>query len=88
MEIYKFYSIRNLAETWRDPDELVYGDEFYSTSKHTMEQYVLKFLKDNYPNLELPKEIELDTEDKWHFDIFGSWMPTYYIEKIEVLEDE
>lgn len=87
MKIYKFYSVRNLAETWRDSDDLVYGDEFYSTSKQAMEQYVLKFLKDNYPNLVLPKEIELDNKGNWCFDIFGSWMPTYYIEEIEVLED-
>ncbi len=86
MQIYKFYSVRNLAETWRDPDEIVYGDEFYSTSMLAMEQYVLKFLKDRYSNLERPKEIELDNEGKWHFDIFGSWMPTYYIEEINVKE--
>lgn len=87
MKIYKFYSVRNLADTWRDPDEIVYGDEFYSTSMQAMERYVLKFLKDRYSNLELPKEIELDNKGKWYFDILGSWMPTYCIEEINAKEE-
>lgn len=83
MKIYKFYSIRNLADSWRDPDEIVYKDEFYSTSMEKMKRHVLKFLKKSYSNLELPKEIELDNKGKWSFDIFGSYMPTYYIEEIK-----
>jgi len=83
MKIYKFYSVRNLAENWRDPDEIVYGDEFYSKSMQVMERHVLKLLKDSYPDLELPKEIKLDKKGKWSFGIIGSWMPTYYVKEIK-----
>lgn len=83
MKVYKFYSIRNLADSWRDSEEIVYKDEFYSTSIKEMKRHVLKFLKKRYSSLDLPKEIELDNKGKWHFDIFGSYMPTYYIEEIE-----
>lgn len=85
MKIYKFYSIRNLAETWRDPDKIVYGDEYYTSSIMEIERYALNFLKENYPYYDLPKNIELNDKGEWNFDIFGSWMPTYYIKEIEVL---
>lgn len=84
MQIYKFYSVRNLAETWRDPDEIVYEDEYYTSSIMEMERYALNFLKENYPYYDLPKSIELNDKGEWHFDIFGSWLPTYYIKEIEM----
>lgn len=84
MKIYKFYSVRNLAETWRDEDNLEYSDMAYFTSFETMENYVLEFLKYRYgKSQKLPNSIELNKTGKWQFDIFGSWMPSYFVEVIE-----
>ena len=85
MKIYKFYSVINLAETWRDEDHLKYSDEAYFTSFESMEKYVLEFLKYKWSNSqEIPKRVELNESGKWHYDIFGSWMPTYYVEEIKI----
>ena len=84
MKIYKFYSVRNLAETWRDPDEIVYSDEAYFSSFEKMEKYVLEFLKNRYQKQkDIPTNIKLNETGRWHYDVFGSWAPTYYVEEIE-----
>lgn len=84
MKIYKFYSVRNLAETWRDNDELEYSNETYFTSFENMEKYVLGFLKHHWGKFqEIPEDIELNETGRWHYSVFGSWMPTYCVEEIE-----
>lgn len=85
--MYKFFAQRNLAETWRDPDQIEISEEKYFSSFENLCKYVIPYLNNKITeDTEKITEIKLDKNNKWHYSIFGSWMPTYYIEKITLDE--
>ena len=46
--MYKFYSKRNMAETWRDPDDIRIDDEHYFQTFEGARDFILKFLEDKW----------------------------------------
>lgn len=85
MQGYKFYGVRNMAETWRDPDELVYSDEHIFTDFDKVSNYAIDFINSKISDdKEKIRKIELDAKGSWHYSFFGSWAPTYYIKTVEI----
>jgi hypothetical protein len=46
--MYKFYSKRNMAETWRDSDDIRIDDEHYFETFEGARKFILKFLEDKW----------------------------------------
>lgn len=85
MQGYKFYGKVNLAETWRDPDEIKYFAEQIFTDFDKVSNYAINFINSKISDdKEKIRKIELDAKGSWHYSFMGSWAPTYYIETVEI----
>lgn len=85
MRGYKFYGEVNLAETWRDPDEIKHFAEQIFTDFDKVSKYAIDFINSKISDdKEKINEIVLDDNGSWQYSFMGSWAPTYYIETIEI----